>query len=114
MRAKCYGTAVGDPDNFFSRPSQLHFCVPQIADLSFCLTNVLLVTFGALDHVDDISGRAADAMTYLSFFTCRGKGVKRGSFFNKRTCFTPIYVTTENFRCLIRWSAVYSSDENVT
>ena len=64
------------------------------------------MTFGALDHVDDVSGIAADAMTYLSFFTCREKGVKRGSFFNKRTCFTPISVTTENFRCLMRWSAV--------
>ena len=38
-----------------------------IADLSFGLTDVLCVTFGALDHVDDVSRFAANALSYLSF-----------------------------------------------
>ena len=57
----------------------------SIADLSFCLADLLCVTFGAMDHVDDVSGCAAYAMSCLSFFTCGEKGVRRGSFFHKRT-----------------------------
>ena len=35
----------------------------SVAHLSFCLTDVLCMAFGALDHIDDVSGCVADAMS---------------------------------------------------
>ena len=78
----------------------------SIAELSFPLTDVLCEIFGALDHVDDGSRCAADAMSYLSFSTSKEKGVRRGSFINKGTSFTPISVTTENSRCFRRYLCI--------
>ena len=81
----------------------------SITDLSVCVTDVLYATSCALIDVQQMR-------CHICRFSlnCREKGVRRSSFFEKRTSFTPISVTTKNSRCLSGWSAVYSSDENVT
>ena len=67
-------------------PFQLQPVFPKtITDSPFRLSDVLCVTFGALDHVDGVSGCAAYVTLYFTLFTCREKGVRCGSFFIKGT-----------------------------
>ena len=53
-------------------------------------------------------------MSDASLVVGREEGVRRGFFCNKRTRLAPTSVTVESSRCFGGWSAVFSSDKDIT
>ena len=87
----------------------------SIAKATFSFPYVLDPAFGALYHVHEVRRRAGDVMPYTFLLVSSEESVRRGSFFNITTRFTPFSVTTERSRCQVGgggggWSAVFGPD----